>query len=441
LLDLLGKSLSSVIRKISSTALVDERLVKEIVRDIQRALLRADVNVKLVLDLSKRIEERALKEDPPRGLSRKQHLIKIVYEEIVALVGEGKKIVPRGKPFKVLMIGIQGSGKTTSAIKLGRYYQKRGYKTGVICADTYRPGALDQLLQLGEKAGIEIYGERNESDPIKIVSHGLEKFRNFDLVLIDTAGRHKEEEGLLREMEELSRVVNPDEVMLVLDATIGQEAGKQAKAFHERAKVGSIFLSKMDGSAKGGGAISAVAETGAKVAFIGIGERIDDIEEFDPEGFVSRLLGMGDLKSLLQKAKEIGELEEMRRTIEDIMKGKFTLKNFYDQIVALGKAGPIKRIIQMIPGLSLGESDLEISEEKLRRYKAIIESMTREEILNPKIINRSRIRRIAKGSGTTTQEVKELLNEYFTVERLMRRIRKKGIKPRDLARLMRGMRV
>jgi len=316
-LDRLGSSLTDAIKKIFRASVVDETAVKELVRDIQRALLQADVNVQLVLEISKRIEEQALKEKMPPGISRREHVIKVVYEELTRFVGE--KPVPLdvepGKRKIIMLVGIQGSGKTTTAAKLARFYQKRGLKPALICADTYRPGAFAQLQQMAARANVPIFGDLKAKDPVKVVSEGLKLFSDKDLIIVDTAGRHKEEKDLIREMKTLEQKIKPDEVVMVIDGTIGQQALLQAKTFHEATPIGAILVTKLDGSARGGGALSAVAATGAPIKFIGTGEKIEDIESFIPSRFVGRLLGMGDLETLLEKVKDAWINGTMKRRL------------------------------------------------------------------------------------------------------------------------------
>ncbi|MFA4646034.1 signal recognition particle protein Srp54 [Pyrococcus kukulkanii] len=437
-LDTLGRALSNALKKIARAGSVDEALIKEVVRDIQRALIQADVNVRLVLKLTKEIQRRALEEKPPAGISRKEHIIKIVYEELTKLLGtEAKPIEIKEKPTILLMVGIQGSGKTTTVAKLARYFQKRGYKVGVVCSDTWRPGAYHQLRQLLDPYHIEVFGNPNERDAIKLAREGVEHFKRkgVDLIIVDTAGRHKEEKYLIDEMKQISEVIKPHEVILVIDGTIGQQAYNQALAFKEATPIGSIIVTKLDGSAKGGGALSAVAATGAPIKFIGVGEKIDDLEPFDPARFVSRLLGLGDIQGLLEKFKELEkEVEFTEEDVERFLKGKFTLKDMYAQLEAMRKMGPLKQILRMIPGLgySLPDEVISVGEERLRKFKVIMDSMTEEELMDPDIINYSRIKRIARGSGTSISDVKELLNQYRQMKKFF-----KSMNKRQLARLAR----
>ena len=427
-LDRLGSSLTDAIKKVFRSSVVDEATVKELARDIQRALLQADVNVQLVLDISKRIEDRALKENVPPGISRREHVIKVVYEELTRFVGD-KPVslkVEAGKRLILMLVGIQGSGKTTHAAKLARYFQKRGLKSALICADTYRPGAYAQLQQLATRINVPIFGDPKAKDPVKVVQAGLKLFNDKDIVIVDSAGRHKEEQELIKEMKTLEKSIKPDEVMMVIDGTIGQQALIQAKAFHEATPIGSILVTKLDGSARGGGALSAVAATGAPIKFIGTGEKVEDIEQFIPSRFVGRLLGMGDLETLLEKVQE-AEIKVPEKKAKAILSGKFTLTDMYEQFEAVKGMGPFKKVLQMLPGMSRNIPDdmLNMAEGRLDKWRVIIQSMCPEEKENPKLFNYSRVRRVARGSGTSEKEVKELLKQYVMMRRMLKMMKKK----------------
>jgi len=429
-LDRLGSSLNDALKKVFKAPVMDEKTVKELVRDIQRALLQADVNVKLVLEVSKRIEERALKEKVPPGVSRREHVIKVVYEELTRFLGETSaslKIEP-GKRKVLMLVGIQGSGKTTASGKLAKYFQKRGLKTALVCTDTYRPGAYDQLNQLASRANIPVYGEPKEKKAEKIALRGLKQFKDYDLVIIDTAGRHKEEKGLIDEMKRLEKVIKPDEAILVIDGTIGQQAAIQAKALNEATPIGSILVSKLDGSARGGGALSAVAAIGAPIKFISSGEKLGDIEPFVPSRFVGRLLGMGDLQSLVDKVRD-ADVKVPEKKVRAFMSGKFTLTDMYEQFESMKKMGPLKHLLKMIPGMSYNIPDdkMNLAEDALKRWRVIIQSMTPKEREKPKILSSSRIRRVARGSGTTEKEVKELLTQYNNMKKMMKTFRRKKL--------------
>jgi len=429
-LDRLGSSLNDALKKIFRAPVMDEKTVKELARDIQRALLQADVNVKLVLEVSKRIEERALKEKVPPGVSRREHVVKVVYEELTRFLGEkpaSLKIEP-GKRTVLMLVGIQGSGKTTASGKLAKYFQKRGLKTALVCTDTYRPGAYDQLTQLAGRINIPVYGEPKEKKSEKIALRGLKQFKDYDLVIVDTAGRHKEEKGLIDEMKRLEKAIKPDEAILVIDGTIGQQAAVQARALHEATPIGSILVSKLDGSARGGGALSAVAAIGAPIKFISAGEKLGDIEPFVPSRFVGRLLGMGDLQSLVDKVRE-AEVKVPEKKARAFLSGKFTLTDMYEQFESMKKVGPLKHLLKMIPGMSynIPEEQMNMAEDALKRWRVIIQSMTPKEREKPKILSSSRIRRVARGSGTTEKEVKELIKQYNNMRKMMKTFRRKKL--------------
>ena len=437
MLEKLKEGLRAAIKKLIGATTVDEAAVKEFVRDLQRTLLQADVNVKMVLDITARIEKRALQESPPPGLPRKDHIVKILYDELSSVLGsEAKLDIPMNRTYIILLLGIQGSGKTTVAAKLARYLQKKGYKVGVVCADTYRPGALTQLSMLCKQINVDVYGEQNAANPAEIARRGIEYFKDKNVVIIDTAGRHKEEKGLLEEMKEISSKVTPDLTLLVIDGTIGQACYAQSEAFHKAIPVGGIVVTKLDGAAKGGGALAAAAATGAKIFFIGTGERVDDLEPFSPTRFVGRLLGLGDIKTLLERAKEL-ELEADEKKMQRIVSGKMTIDDLYYQMEQMKKMGSIRRILELIPGFSqtqIPEEELEGLDAKLERWRSIILSMTKEERANPEIMNASRIRRVARGSGTSEKEVKELLARHKQTKDLM-----KATKGRALRQFLRRL--
>jgi signal recognition particle subunit SRP54 len=427
-LERLGSTLYDALKKVFRASVVDEASVKELVRDIQRALLQADVNVKLVVDISKRIEDRALKEKVPPGISRREHVVKVVYEELTRFLGEKPvplKVEP-GKKNVIMLVGIQGSGKTTAAAKLARHFQKRGLQTALVSVDTYRPGAYAQLQQLASRINVPVYGDVKQKDPVKIAHDGLKLFADKEVIIIDTAGRHKEEQDLIKEMKMLEKNIRPDEIMLVIDGTIGQQAMAQAKAFNEATPLGSILVTKLDGSARGGGALSAVAATGAPMKFISTGEKVEDIEAFVPSRFVGRLLGMGDLETLLEKVRE-AEVKVPEKTAKAILSGRFTLTDMYEQFEAMKGMGTFRKLLKMIPGMSydIPEDALNVAEGRLEKWRVVIQSMTPSEREDPKVFNSSRIKRVAKGSGTNEKEVKELLKQYSMMRRMLKTFRRK----------------
>ncbi|RDE17896.1 MAG: signal recognition particle protein [Candidatus Thorarchaeota archaeon] len=420
----LGKALNSALKKLFGAGVIDEELVKELVKDIQRALLQADVDVALVMQITERVQKQALDESLPRGVSRREHIIRVVWDSLAYFLGE--KAVPLtinpGKPNLVMMVGIQGSGKTTTIGKLARYYQKRGVKTGVVCADNFRLGAFSQLKQLAEKSNVPFYGDETEKNAVKLAKRGYEEMvkRGVELILVDTSGRHREETGLIKEMQDIAKAINPQEIILVVDGTLGQQAGVQASAFKRATDIGSIIVTKLDGSAKGGGALSAVAATQAPIKFIGVGEGIDAIEPFNPTKFAGRLLGMSDIKGLIEKVKE-AQVEVDEDAAMRLMKGQFSLNDMMAQLKQLKKMGPLGKVMEML-GLKykLPEDVAELQEENLKRFEVIMNSMTKDELDDPKIIKSSRVRRVAMGSGTQAGDVKELLKQYEQMKKMLK---------------------
>ncbi len=440
MLERLGDSLKGTLKKIAQSIFVDERLIDELVKDIQRALLSADVNVKLVFDLSKSIKERALKEDPPRGVTKKEYIIKIVYEELVKFLGEEKSEieVTKKKPFKIMMIGLFGSGKTSSVSKLSLYYSKRGYKVAALGLDVHRPAAMEQLEQVSKSVNVHYFIDRSEKNPLKIYNKFENDLHKFDIVIIDTAGRDALSKDLIDEIELLNKTIQPDERLLVISADIGQAAQKQAEQFHESCHITGVLVTKMDGTAKAGGALSACAVTKAPIKFIGVGEKSADLEEFNPKGFVSRLLGMGDLEALLEKAKDAMTEEQAHDLSKKMLKGDYNFIDLYDQMQAMKKMGPLSKVVDLIPGmgnLNIPKEMLQVQDEKLEKWKHIFNSCTKEELENPDIISRSRIERIAKGAGVSTSDVRDLLKMYKQSKKLMKLMSGKGA-PKDLGKLM-----
>ena len=429
MLDNLRSSLGAALKKLVGASDVNEELIDSLCKDVQRALLQSDVNVRLVLNITQNLKKRSLEESPPKGLSRKDHIVSILYDELSRLMGytgESNAQNQNNQPEKqlisfspgklniVLMFGIQGSGKTTVTAKLARWLTKHGYHVGVIGADTWRPGALTQLKMNCVKINVEVYGDESNKDAPSIVKKGLDHFKDAgsDVVIIDTAGRHKDEADLLEEMKSMHKISKPDLTILVIDGTIGQQAYNQAKSFHDTVPVGGIIITKLDGTAKGGGALAASAVTGARIFFIGNGERIDDLEEFSPTRFVGRMLGMGDIKAILDLAKDL-ELQADENQSKRVMSGKMTIEDFYSQMESVGKMG-FRNIIDNMPGLSglVKEDQLDVIQGKLEKWRYIIQSMTKQEKKNPEVINDSRRKRIARGSGVAEHDVKDLIKNF-----------------------------
>ncbi|PIN75946.1 signal recognition particle protein [Candidatus Woesearchaeota archaeon CG10_big_fil_rev_8_21_14_0_10_36_11] len=437
-LDKLGDSLKSTLQKITRSVFIDEKLINELVKDIQRALLQSDTNVQLVFKLSTKIKERA-KEKTLLGITKREHLVKIVYEELTNFLGkESSEIKIEKKPTQIMLVGLFGSGKTTTCGKLAKYYKKRGYKVAAIQTDTWRPAAYEQLKQLCENVGIDFFGIKDEKDPVNIYMSFEKKFNEYDIVLVDTAGRDALSEELISELNSINSAVKADERILVLSADIGQAAQKQAQAFHDTCNVTGVIVTKLEGTAKGGGALSACSVTNSPIKFIGVGEKIDDLEVFHPQRFVGRLIGMGDLETLLEKAQEVISEDQAKDMQAKFLKGEFNLIDLYEQMKAMKKMGSFKKIMGMIPGMGsmkLPKEMLDVQEGKLEKWKIAMDSMTQEELESPDVMNTERIDRISAGSGIKIGEVRELLKQYKQSKKMLKMF--KGEK--DIGKMMKRM--
>jgi signal recognition particle subunit SRP54 len=436
-LEKLGTSLKNTLSKIASSMFVDEKLINELIKDIQRALLQADVNVKLVFELTSKIKERIKKEDSVKGLTKKEQLINIVYEELVNFLGkEAYKIEIKERPFKIMLVGLFGSGKTTTTGKLARFFTKRGYKVALVGLDIHRPAAMEQIEQIAAQVKVQVYLNKVEKDPLKIWGQYQDEYKKYDVLIIDTAGRDALSKDLIKEIESINNKVQAQERLLVISADIGQAAQKQAQQFHDSCHITGVIATKMDGTAKAGGALSACAVTGSPIKFIGVGEKIDDLEQFNPPGFVGRLLGMGDLEALLEKAKEAISEEEAEDLGKRLLKGDFTLIDLYEQMEAMSKMGPLSKLVDMIPGfgqLKMPKEMLQVQEGKLKKWKIAMQSMTKEELEEPdKTLDAKRIERISKGSGISTSTIRELVKQYRQTKKLMKMMKGKG----DINKLM-----
>ncbi len=422
-LDNLGRALDNAVRRLRGLPKVDKDAIRAVIQELQRALLSSDVKVELVFEVTNKIEKRAMDEKPPQGINSKEHVIRCIHDELAHLLG-GEPAPMRIKPNRqniILMVGIQGSGKTTTVGKLANYYKKKQFRVAVVCSDTWRPGAFDQLKQLAESIEVPIWGDPKEKNAIKLATKGAKKFvdEKYEIIIVDTAGRHKEEKDLMKEMQEIEQKLLPDETILVIDGTLGQQAYNQAKVFAETTRVGSIIVTKLDGSAKGGGALSAVVATGAPIRFIGEGEKIDALEAFEPTSFVGNLLGIPDIKGLLEKIKE-AQIEPEEDVAKRFMKGNFTLDDLYKQMKALRKMGPIKSWISKLGGQNIPDEMKDVAEQQLDKWKVVLDSMTQYEKDNPMIIKKSRIARIATGSGQSYTEIKNLLKQYDQMKKMVK---------------------
>ena len=428
MLEKLGSALKGVMDKLTKKGYVDAALLDEVTKDIQRSLLSSDVNVKLVFSLTQKIKERALKEKPPAGVTQREHVVRVVYDELVAFLGKEAKPLPVKKT-KIILVGLFGSGKTTTAGKLARYYQKKGLKPVLVACDTFRPAAYEQLTQIGVQLGVPVIGNPKEKDSSKVLKEALKSTDKYDVVIVDSSGRDALDTDMISEAKSLNSILGSEERLMVIPADLGQQAGPQAEAFKNAIGITGVVVTKMDGTAKGGGALSACAATGAPVRLIGVGEKMDALEEYDPQRFVSRLIGFGDIQGLLEKAKDV-KIDEADAA--KLVSGDFTLEEFYKQMKQVKGMGSLTQMAEMIPGLGkligtkIPKEDLEKQEKKMERFGHVMGSMTPEERKDPDLLDSSRIRRIAKGSGASEQDVRELLKMYEQSKKMMKAMGGKG---------------
>ncbi|MFO8035816.1 MAG: signal recognition particle protein [Anaerolineales bacterium] len=417
---------------------LSEEDVDSAMRDIRLALLEADVQYGVVRDFVERVKERAVGEEVSRALNPGQQVIKIVHEELVETLGEPAPLELRGpKPRTIMLVGLQGSGKTTTAGKLARSLRSQGERVLLVAADPYRPAAVQQLETLGEQLSVPVYSE-TDSDPPQLAKHALDRAEQggFSVMIMDTAGRSQVDEDLMAELTAIQERVDPVETLLVVDAMIGQEAVNVAQGFKDSVPLTGLVMSKMDGDARGGAAISIRSVTGVPIKFLGTGESLKELETYDPSRLSSRILGMGDVIGLIERAEEAVDEEMARQQAERMLSGEFTLEDFAKQLKQLRKMGPIGKIMDMLPG-QMGNMAQQISpqdaEQRLKITEAIIHSMTPEERRNPKLLNASRRQRIANGSGTRVYDVNQLVKQYRDAKKLFERLRKSGMG--DLSRL------
>ncbi|TKJ21132.1 MAG: signal recognition particle protein [Promethearchaeota archaeon Loki_b32] len=430
-LEKLGRSLDTAIRKIRRLPSVDKDAIDALIQDLQRSLLSSDVRVELVFQMTENIRKEAMNTKLQKA-RRRDFVIKLVHDELIKLLG-GKPAPIRIKPGKkniILLVGIQGSGKTTTIAKLAKYYKSKGYNVAALTTDTWRPGAYEQLEQLSEQVGIKCYGNPNEKNAVKIAIQEAKKAINDgnDIIIIDTAGRHKEEKDLMKEMAILEQKLKPNEIILVIDGTLGQQAYNQAEAFAQTTNLGSIIVTKLDGTAKGGGALSACSAANVGIRFIGIGEKIDDFEEFEASRFLGTLLGIPDIESLVQKVQE-AEVDVEPEMVKRMMHGKFTLDDLYLQLKSIKKVGKFKQILAMMGGGNIPDALKEDAEANLAKWEVVLSSMTQEEKTEPKIIKKTRKRRIAIGSGVEYSVINKMLDQYNQMKKFMKRflqMQKKG---------------
>jgi signal recognition particle subunit SRP54 len=424
MLEKLGQVLKKATDKIANAIFLDKNLVDGIVRDLQRALIEADVNILLVKQISDKIKKAALDERITE-IDKKEHIIKLLHDELVAILGEYKQLKLESKQNRVMLLGLYGAGKTTTIAKLGNWFGKRGKKVALVGLDVHRPAAKEQLKQLGEKNNLTVFVDMEENDAVKTYKKFKKDLDKYDLVLIDTAGRHNLDKELVKEIKDLNKEIKPTEIILVMPADIGQAAKTQAEEFKNALNVSGVIITRMDSTAKAGGALTACAEVDAGVYFITTGEKINDIEEFNPENFLSRLLGMGDLQSLIDKIKSVTNEDQQEEMQERLQEGKLTLEDVIEQVKSMSALGGLDKMKSMIPGLGkakIPDNLLGTQEKKIKKWEHILKSMTKEERENPEVFEKetSRIGRVAQGAGVNNTDVRALLKQYKMLQEMMK---------------------
>ncbi len=421
MLEKLGEVLRKATDKIANAIFLDKNLVNSIIKDLQRALIEADVSIVLVKELSDKIKKSAL-DERLKGVEKKEHIIKLLHDELTAILGEHKQLeLKKGKKEqnRIMLLGLYGAGKTTTTAKLGNYFSKRGNKVALVGLDTHRHAAAEQLQQLAEKHKLPYFIDTKEKNPVKIWKKYGKELKEYNVVLIDTAGRHSFDKSLVNEIKSLDKTIKPTETILVMPADIGQAAKKQSQEFKEILDILGVIITRMDSTAKGGGALTACAETKAPVYFITTGEKINDLEEFNPKSFLSRLLGMGDIETLIEKIKSVTDEGKQKKIQEKIKDGNISLEDVIEQVKSMGSMGGFDKIKSMIPGFSnvekkIPENLIENQEEKIKKWEHIMKSMTKEERENPELLEKqtSRISRVAQGAGVHNSDVRSLLKQY-----------------------------
>jgi len=444
----LSDKLQGVFSKLSNRGKLNEADVDAALREVRLALLEADVNFKVVKDFMARIRERAVGVEVMKSLTPAQQVIKIVHEELITTLGEPARLDLSGPtPHTLMLVGLQGSGKTTMAAKLALTLRKGGQRPLLVAADTYRPAAITQLEVLGKQLDIPVHSEGNKVSPPQICANALKRAREsaYSVVLLDTAGRLHIDDQMMRELEQVKERTSPQEVLLVVDAMTGQDAVRVADEFNKRVGITGLILTKVDGDARGGAAISVRSVTGVPIKFLGVGEKTDALEVFHPDRLAGRILGMGDVLTAIEKAQQVVDQDQALKMGQKLAKGEFDLEDFRDQLQQIKKMGPISQLLDMIPGMSQLTRDVapEVTNQQMKTIEAIINSMTREERHNPRIINASRKRRIARGSGTTVVEINDLLSQFRQMQRMIKQMgggkHGRGGKMRGLMSMLGGL--
>ncbi len=429
MLERLSDKLTQIARQFAGKASISEKNIQDAVEEIKLALLEADVHLRVVRRFVNRIIEEATGEAVLKSVAPGQQFVKIVHDKLVQFLGEGKQDLALKGPDTqsvILLFGLQGSGKTTTAAKLGLHLAKTGRKPLLIAADLVRPAAVDQLMQLGEQTGLPVHGDRDQKDPVRVVKEGLARARReqFDVVLVDTAGRLQVDEPLMEELQRIHKIAKPDETVLIADAMTGQSAVDVAKAFDERVGLTGVILTKFDSDTRGGAALSLKSITGTPIKFIGVGEKIEDLEPFYPDRIASRILGMGDVVTLVEKAQETINQEEAEALQAKMASASFTLEDYLDQFRRVRKMGSVESLLEMIPGMKGRVDEDDLDEREMKREEAIILSMTLQERRNHRIIGPPRRKRIARGSGTSVYDVNHLLKKFDKMRLMMKKMTK-----------------
>jgi len=436
MLEKLGEALKKATDKIAKAVFLDKKTIEEVSKELQRALISADVNIHLVKEITDKIKEKA-SDESIRGVEKREQLVKILYDTILEIIGGEKQELKleAEKQTKIMLLGLYGAGKTTTAAKLGMYYSKRGKKVALVGLDVHRPAAAEQLRQNAEKVKVSCFIDKDEKNAVKLYKKFRKELEDFDIVIFDTAGRHSLDKELVDEIKSLEKEIKPNYTILVIQADIGQAAKKQASEFQKALSINGVIITRMDSTAKAGGALTACHETKAPVLFIGTGEKMHELETFNPKAFISRVLGMGDLEGLLEKVQTSMDKEQQKNIKAKLEKGEFDLRDFQQQIQSMSGMS-FSKMLDMIPGFSgikgkVPDNILGVQEDKMKKWQHIINSMTPEEIKNPEIIEKqtTRLGRIAKGSGTTTSDVRQLIKQY----KMIKEFTKGGVSETDLA--------
>jgi signal recognition particle subunit SRP54 len=424
MLEKLGEALRKARDKIANALFLDKNVVESVVRELQRALIEADVNILLVKEISDKIKKSAF-DERIKDIEKKEHIIKLLHDELVKILGEYKPLELKKEQNRIMLLGLYGAGKTTTIAKLGNWYAKRGKKVALVGLDVHRPAAKEQLQQLGEKNNLNTFIDFDETNALKTYKKFKKELEKYDLVLIDTAGRHTLDKELIKEIKELNSEIKPTETILIMPSDIGQSAKKQASEFQDALKISGVIITRMDSTAKGGGALTACAETKAGVYFITNGEKINDIEEFNPESFLSRLLGMGDLQALIEKIRSVTDDKQQEKMQKKLEQGKLSLEDVIEQVKSMNQIGGFDKIKNMIPGLGkakIPENMLENQQTKIAKWEHILKSMTKEERENPDLFEKqtSRISRVATGAGVNNSDIRALLKQYKMLQDLVK---------------------